>query len=97
MLTFARKTEIGPIPLNFQNGYLTNSPFFRQLFDWFGVKVVGEVPIQVYSPEGGAPKGMSPRVFSNLRRTHKYKKLPIAPKYALASFHCRLHFDLVLS
>jgi hypothetical protein len=27
----------------------------------------------VGSPEGGALEGMSPRVFPNLRRTHKYR------------------------
>jgi hypothetical protein len=35
------------------------------------MKVVGEVPLQqVCSPERGAPKGMSLRVFPNLGRTH---------------------------
>jgi hypothetical protein len=38
-------------------------------------KVVGEVPVQVGSPEGGPPAGVSLRVFPNLRRTHLYKKL----------------------
>jgi hypothetical protein len=33
--------------------------------------VVEEVPVQVCSPEGGAPQGMSSRVFPNLRRMNK--------------------------
>jgi hypothetical protein len=32
--------------------------------------VVGEIPVLVHSPEGGALEGVSPRVFPNLRRTH---------------------------
>jgi hypothetical protein len=37
--------------------------------------VVGEVPVQVGSPEGGPPAGVSLRVFPNLRQTHLYRKL----------------------
>ncbi len=37
---------------------------------------IGEVPIQVRSPKGGAPKAVSLRVFSNLRGTHKYGTSP---------------------
>jgi len=43
-----------------------------------GLENVGpEVPIQAGSPEGGPPMGVSPRVFLNLRRTHKYRNLHI--------------------
>jgi hypothetical protein len=30
--------------------------------------------------EGEAPKGMSPKVFPNLKRTHKYENLPYKGK-----------------
>jgi hypothetical protein len=39
-----------------------------------------EVPIQVGSPEGG----VSPRVFLNLRRTHKYRNLHINHSLVIA-------------
>jgi hypothetical protein len=41
------------------------------------------------SPERGPLKGMIPRVFPNLRRTHKYKHLPLRKQlsfYLLPSF-----------
>jgi hypothetical protein len=37
-----------------------------------GFYVVTKVLGPVHFLEGGAPKGMSPKVFSNLRRMHKY-------------------------
>jgi len=37
----------------------------------------------VHSLEGGAPKGMSPRVFPKLRRTHKYSNLPLQKQFSL--------------
>jgi hypothetical protein len=39
--------------------------------------VVGEVLIQVCSPQGGVLEGMTPRMFLNLRRTYQYRKLPL--------------------
>ncbi len=50
--------------------------------------VVGEVLIWVCSLEGGPPKGVSPRVFPNLRRTHSYGNLPL---------HKQLCFDFLTS
>jgi hypothetical protein len=38
--------------------------------------VVGEVPVQVHSLEGGTPEGLSSRVFLNLRRMHEYRNPP---------------------
>jgi hypothetical protein len=35
--------------------------------------VVGEVPVQVHSHEGGTPEGLSSRVFLNLSRMHEYR------------------------
>jgi hypothetical protein len=43
----------------------------------------------VWSPKGAAPKALSPRVFPNLRRTHKYWNLPLWKQLSfnfLASF-----------
>jgi hypothetical protein len=43
----------------------------------------------VFSPKGGAPKGMSLRVFPNLKRMHKYWNLPLPKQlsfYFLAFF-----------
>jgi hypothetical protein len=34
--------------------------------------VVEEVLVQVRSPQGRAPEGVSPRVFPNIRRMHEY-------------------------
>jgi hypothetical protein len=48
-----------------------------------GFYVVTKVPGPVRSLEGGAPKGMSPRVFLNLRRTHKYWNLPLRKQIRL--------------
>jgi hypothetical protein len=51
--------------------------------------VVGEVPIRVHSPEGGALEAVSLRLFGNLRGTHKERTLPLCKQlsfYFLASF-----------
>jgi hypothetical protein len=48
-----------------------------------GFYVVTKVPGPMRSLEGGAPEGMSPRVFRNLRRTHKYWNLPLRKQIRL--------------
>jgi hypothetical protein len=48
-----------------------------------GFYVVTKVPGPVRSLEGGALEGMSPRVFLNLRRTHKYWNLPLCKQVRL--------------
>jgi hypothetical protein len=53
------------------------------------IYLVGEVPVLVCSSEGGAPQGMSPKLFLNLRRTHECGNLPLCKQlsfYLLASF-----------
>jgi hypothetical protein len=48
-------------------------------------------PIPVRSPEGGAPKVVSPKVFPNLRRMHKYRNQPLSKQLSfdfLRSFPC---------
>ncbi len=55
--------------------------------------VGGEVLAPVRSHEGGSPKGVSRRVFPNLKRTHKYGNLPVCKQLSfnfLTSFpFCR--------
>lgn len=61
------------VPLRFSGNYqgLRVSPSSSARFPSFaGLENVGrKVPIQVGPPEGWPPKGVSPRVFLNLRRT----------------------------
>ncbi len=52
-----------------------------------------EVQGPVRSLEGGAPEGMSPRVFANPRRTHKYWNLPLRKQVRLhANNKATAHF-----
>jgi hypothetical protein len=48
-----------------------------------GFYVVTKVPRPVRSLEGGAPEGMSPRVFPNLKWMHKYWNLPLCKQVRL--------------
>jgi len=41
--------------------------------------VVGEVPVQVHSPEGGTPEGLSSRVFLNLRTSGESMSTETSP------------------
>jgi hypothetical protein len=44
------------------------------------------------SPKGGAFEGMSPRVFPNLRKTHKYQDHPLHKQLSFY-FHPSFSFD----
>jgi hypothetical protein len=48
--------------------------------------VGGEVLAPVHSPEGGPPKGVSLRLFPNLKRTHKYGNLPLCKQLSFDFF-----------
>jgi hypothetical protein len=59
--------------------------------------VVGEVLIQVCSPPGGVLEGVTPRMFLNLRRTHKYRELPLPKQvssYFLPSFSMKRNISM---